>query len=284
MRHLASLFVIIIAALTCANAGGNTSVSVRGDSTLVVRNGDTTIIVTPNLGNEIKAALKDTLLSADFTLDESDSDEITAEDIEFEKERATNERLEHMYTMNTVQTVTGFICFTIFALVFLAMLFYYLHRRAKYRVVERAIDNNYPLSGTIFGSQPQQHTVVVQQPVAIPAQPVIQPQNSTNGNSSSNANMDFLAPAPIINIKAYRSAFILVAVSIGLMLFFAAAGATPMVALSSILFFLGLGKGLAAYIEQKNFTYYTTQHQAPKNPETVEHNQPQQPTPPPFRE
>lgn len=153
-------------------------------------------------------------------------------------------------------------CFCIMVVVFLSLLFYLLHRRAKYRVIEKAIENNYPLPPSLGGTPtykqaPQRpdawrNYAPQQQPQPQPQpQPQAQPQpQQPPYQQGMNAPMQPNMPYRV-NYMAYKKSFVLVCVGFMMAMFFDSAGASPMVFLSMIVVLLGLGKGFVIYKEQK---------------------------------
>ena len=181
---------------------------------------------------------------------------------------------------STVKQISISMCFCIMVVVFLSLLFYLLHRRAKYRVIEKAIENNYPLppslGGTItykqapqrpdawrnYAPQPQPQPQPQQpQPQAQPQQPPYQ----QGMNAPMQPNMPYR-----VNYMAYKKSFVLVTVGLMAAMFFESAGASPMVCLSMIVVLLGLGKGFVIYKEQKQeqdyWQWQMQQQQQPQPP------------------
>lgn len=276
-----SIFIISCSAASSQNTPSGT-LSLQGDSAIVIRSGDNSVTIsTATLNSLISSALHDTLIthpSGYYSNTSIEIDSVTEGDIRIEEinsaERIRRKALETgMITRNTAIVFTA-----IFAIVFLGLLFMYLHRRAKYRVMERAIENNYPLSGTILGREPRQ-TVVVQQAQPSFATPPV-----------ANAVLDGQPTAPeqvlntdrLINVQAYKTPLTLIAVGLGGMLFFALADAMPMVGLCSILLFIGASKGVIAYLEQRNAAYLQQQFRASQQqqPDSPQQQQPARPESP----
>lgn len=182
--------------------------------------------------------------------------------------------------------------------VFLSLLFYLLHRRAKYRVIEKAIENNYPLPPSLGGTPtykqapqrpdawrnyaPQQQPQPQPQPQPqAQAQPQ-QPPYQQGMNAPMQPNMPYR-----VNYMAYKKSFVLVCVGFMMAMFFDSAGASPMVFLSFIIVLLGLGKGFVIYKEQKQDQDYwrwqmqqQQQQQVPQQPQQNAEQQPPVFTPP----
>lgn len=276
-----SIFIISCSAASSQNTPSGT-LSLQGDSAIVIRSGDNSVTIsTATLSSLISSALHDTLTtnpSGYYSNTSIEIDSVTEADIRLEQiksaERIRRNALETgMITKNTAIVFTA-----IFAIVFLGLLFMYLHRRAKYRVMERAIENNYPLSGTILGREPRQ-TVVVQQ-----AQPSFATSPVANAvpDGQPTAPEQALNTDRLINVQAYKTPLTLIAVGLGGMLFFALADAMPMVGLCSILLFIGASKGVIAYLEQRNAAYLQQQFRASQQqqPDSPQQQQPARPESP----
>ncbi len=276
-----SIFIISCSAASSQNTPSGT-LSLQGDSAIVIRSGDNSVTIsTATLNSLISSALHDTLTtnpSGYYSNTSIEIDSVTEADIRLEQiksaERIRRNALETaMLTKNTAIVFTA-----IFAIVFLGLLFMYLHRRAKYRVMERAIENNYPLSGTILGREPRQ-TVVVQQ-----AQPSFATPPVANAvpDGQPTAPEQVLNTDRLINVQAYKTPLTLIAVGLGGMLFFALADAMPMVGLCSILLFIGASKGVIAYLEQRNAAYLQQQFRASQQqqPDSPQQQQPARPESP----
>ena len=276
-----SIFIISCSAASSQNTPSGT-LSLQGDSAIVIRSGDNSVTIsTATLNSLISSALNDTLIthpSGYYSNTSIEIDSVTEADIRLEQiksaERIRRNALETgMITKNTAIVFTA-----IFAIVFLGLLFMYLHRRAKYRVMERAIENNYPLSGTILGREPRQ-TVVVQQ-----AQPSFATPPVANAvpDGQPTAPEQALNTDRLINVQAYKTPLTLIAFGLGGMLFFALADAMPMVGLCSILLFIGASKGVIAYLEQRNAAYLQQQFRASQQqqPDSPQQQQPARPESP----
>lgn len=236
-------------ALAPTSVAGN-SVTISGDSTIVVESGDTTIIVgLSKIGNKLQALLDDTVFNGESEASTSESS------LEYETMLAKERTARNQEESRVIRTVTATVFMTIFLISLCGMIVYYKLRRSKYRVMEKAIENNYPLSDSLFTGV-QSHTVYVQQ--------------SPDGTATTPPQRISLSQG--INPSAYRNSFVLIAVGLGLSLFFLLADATPMAALCSILILLGIGKVVITYWEQKNYTSAASEG----------HSQRETPPPPPF--
>ena len=195
---------------------------------------------------------------------------------------------------STVKQISISMCFCIMVVVFLSLLFYLLHRRAKYRVIEKAIENNYPLPPSLGGTPtykqapqrpdawrnyaPQQQPQPQPQQPQPQAQPQAQPQSQQSlYQQGMNAPMQPNMPYRV-NYMAYKKSFVLVCVGFMMAMFFESAGASPMVCLSMIVVLLGLGKGFVIYKEQKqdqDYWQWQMQQQQPQPPYASQQPQPQ---------
>ena len=248
-----------------------------GDTTTIVMNGDTVRVTDGGVKKAINKAINDTLWNEKVE---------TADDETYNYMALDNDaRLKEVRMWSSaVKQISISMCFCIMVVVFLSLLFYLLHRRAKYRVIEKAIENNYPLppslGGTITYKQapqrpdawrnyaPQQHPQPQpQRPQQPQPQAQAQPQQSPyqqGMNAPMQPNMPYR-----VNYMAYKKSFVLVTVGLMAAMFFESAGASPMVCLSMIVVLLGLGKGFVIYKEQKqeqDYWQWQMQQQQPQPP------------------
>lgn len=269
MKKILLILVLTLAAALPSQAR-KANINRSGDTTTIVMNGDTVRVTDGEVKKTISKAINDTLWSEKAeTADDDETYNYMALD--------NDARLkETSMWSSTVKQISISMCFCIMVVVFLSLLFYLLHRRAKYRVIEKAIENNYPLPPSLGGTPtykqaPQRpdawrNYAPQQQPQPQPqAQP--QPQQSPyqqGMNAPMQPNMPYR-----VNYMAYKKSFVLVTVGLMAAMFFESAGASPMVCLSMIVVLLGLGKGFVIYKEQKqdqDYWRWQMQQQQPQPP------------------
>lgn len=288
-KILLILVLTLVAALPSQARKANINRS--GDTTTIVMNGDTVRVTDGEVKKTISKAINDTLWSETAkTADDDETYNYMALDNDARLKEAS------MWS-STVKQISISMCFCIMVVVFLSLLFYLLHRRAKYRVIEKAIENNYPLPPSLGGTptykqapqrpdawrnyapqpQPQQPHPQAQ----AQAQPQ-QPPYQQGMNAPMQPNMPYR-----VNYMAYKKSFVLVCVGFMMAMFFDSAGASPMVFLSMIVVLLGLGKGFVIYKEQKQDQDYwqwqmqqQQQQQVPQQPQQNAEQQPPVFTPP----
>lgn len=269
-KILLILVLTLVAALPSQARKANINRS--GDTTTIVMNGDTVRVTDGEVKKTISKAINDTLWSEKAeTADDDETYNYMALD--------NDARLkETSMWSSTVKQISISMCFCIMVVVFMSLLFYLLHRRAKYRVIEKAIENNYPLPPSLGGTPtykqapqrpdawrnyaPQQQPQPQPQPQAQP-QPQ-QPPYQQGMNAPMQPNMPYR-----VNYMAYKKSFVLVTVGLMAAMFFESAGASPMVCLSMIVVLLGLGKGFVIYKEQKqdqDYWQWQMQQQQPQPP------------------
>ena len=155
----------------------------------------------------------------------------------------------------------------IVCIVFFSLLFYYLHRRRKYKTVDRTIQAGYPLPDEFFGKRSQH---VPQQPPTVYVTQMTPPEPNPNAPYDSQAAPGAVPPAygqsnnPLNNITdwaPFKKGFRITAWGLGLLLFFWIVGATPVAALMVIVVFIGLGKLFVTYQEQQNLKNQWQQQQ-----------------------
>lgn len=138
------------------------------------------------------------------------------------------------------------------ALVLLVLLFRYLNRRNRYRVMERAIENNYPLNDLSF-TDTRRSAIYVQQPVvpaAAPQQPGQVPVGTPlPGVTPTNPVVMNAMP----NWRALMPAVKWMGWGVAIFLFgcFVAGFDDPFWPVGLALMFVGLCKGFILYKEQK---------------------------------
>lgn len=233
---LTAAMAITAATAAAAPKKGLPEVKRSGDTTLLITpNADTVLLVDGNtLTQKLKSALDDTIYS--------DGAEATESQISSGQEavisQADNDRL---FFSSMVKHVCRMVFSTIFLIVLVMSLFSYLRRRAKYKMIEKAIENNYPLPGSLLGSQP-----VAPAPQSCGSQPANlweQPQPAT---------LQQPIAAKSFSWHAFKGSVTLVIVGFALVMFFLGVGSPEMAFLCSAILLFGLAKGFFIYQEQRN--------------------------------
>lgn len=249
------LILVLTLAAALPSQARKANINRSGDTTTIVMNGDTVRVTDGEVKKTISKAINDTLWSEKAETADDETYNYMALDNDARLKEAS------MWS-STVKQISISMCFCIMVVVFMSLLFYLLHRRAKYRVIEKAIENNYPLPPSLGGTPtykqaPQRpdawrNYAPQQQPQPQPqAQPQAQPQpQQPPYQQGMNAPMQPNMPYRV-NYMAYKKSFVLVTVGLMAAMFFESAGASPMVCLSMIVVLLGLGKGFVIYKEQK---------------------------------
>lgn len=289
MKKILLILVLTLAAALPSQAR-KANINRSGDTTTIVMNGDTVRVTDGEVKKTISKAINDTLWSEKAeTADDDETYNYMALDNDARLKEAS------MWS-STIKQISISMCFCIMVVVFLSLLFYLLHRRAKYKVIEKAIENNYPLPPSLGGTPtykqaPQRpdawrNYAPQQQPQPQSQQPQPQPQQppyQQGMNAPMQPNMPYR-----VNYMAYKKSFVLVCVGFMMAMFFESAGASPMVCLSMIVVLLGLGKGFVIYKEQKQDQDYwqwqmqqqPQQQQVPQQPQQNAEQQPPVFTPP----
>lgn len=280
MKKILLILVLTLAAALPSQAR-KANINRSGDTTTIVMNGDTVRVTDGEVKKTISKAINDTLWSEKAeTADDDETYNYMALDNDARLKEAS------MWS-STVKQISISMCFCIMVVVFLSLLFYLLHRRAKYRVIEKAIENNYPLPPSLGGTPtykqaPQRpdawRNYAPQQPQPQAQQQPQQPPYQQGMNAPMQPNMPYR-----VNYMAYKKSFVLVTVGLMAAMFFESAGASPMVCLSMIVVLLGLGKGFVIYKEQKqdqDYWRWQIQQQQPQPPYAPQQPQPQAPQQP----
>ena len=259
-----SLLTILVACMTLNAAP---MVETRGDTLVVADGGDTVRLVGSQITEKLSAILDDTLVNMNKEVDQAGTDYDPLKQPERDDWRV---KMQEVWS-STAETIGLSFIWGMVCLIALIMLFNYLKRRRKYKMVEKAIENNYPLPPYVFDghapAQPVWNTPATQQPVqgtpindGTPAEPTVDdegtptppPFNVQNDPWNGQATQATQQPAmgkPRINWRAFQNCFILVAVGLGLMIMF---HETMLVGVFSILVLIGLGKGFIEYQEQRD--------------------------------
>ena len=263
-----ALMAIATLASSITTSAQDVTISASGDSIIIQENGKT--IVAPNakaIVEAVKSSLNDTVIS-NVAADSEDSD--SSSDVDNERERYYNYR-QSISTKQTEVAITCVVFGSIIFIIFLCLVFFYMHRRAKYRMIEKAIENNYELPASVAGLYPRN----LQQPT--PPQPIIinqqQPGNGQPQQPGANQMPPFrqmeaaqtydyskigsgiLMPGQY-NIQGFKGSIIWAAVGICLMLFFGSTGAEELVALSAIPLIVGIIKFIGEFFKQRSRIEY----------------------------
>lgn len=283
-----SIVIAVVSLLSSFSANAdNASVQMKGDSMVVVDGKDTVTITMGKLKEfaaKINNRLDDTIVgnaiaSTDVADAETELDADTKADAKAEialaqihKQNADQEKI-------FITQVTGIVFGTIFLIVLISLIVYYMRRRAKYRIIEKAIENGYPLPDSFYGNRPvmPQPIVMPQQPFApqqpnAPQQPVT-PQQPIDG-SSCDAIYSRLRWH-----RGARSGFKLGIIGLAFLIFALMIQEQFFAAIGFIFLLIGAAKLAIAYFDTR-VPLVPQQPVTPQTPVT-----PQQPvTPPPFND
>ena len=316
MKKIFVLALVAIATLASSinSHAANTSISMKGDSVVITDGNDTVIAPNPKaIVEAIKSSLNDTVISnVAAVADDGENDNADNAD-NYERQRYYDYR-QRVNTQQTELVITCVVFGSIIFIVFLCLVFFYMHRRARYRMIEKAIENDYELPTSVAGMYPRN----MQQPAA--PQPIIvnQPQPQQPGTNqmppfrrmeaSQAYSYGRMSGTPTLpgqyNVQGFKNGAIWAGIGLCLMLFWATVDAEPMVALSAIPVIIGAIKLLGEFFKQRSrieYERYQMQHgvnpyasQEPVMGQPMEQpsaEQPEQPapaqpsgevTPPPF--
>ncbi|MBO6250197.1 MAG: hypothetical protein J6N71_02485 [Muribaculaceae bacterium] len=288
-----TLVILLAAALAPACGWSAKVISTEADTMMVTDGSDTLRIIGKNmgkLGERISQALDDTVINR------ASIDSAVASNVDSWPNDNIME-LNRIWSRVANQAISAF-WIALGVIIFICLLFGYLRRRRKYRVIEKAIENNYPLPEGILGNKPSSQTIYVQpapapapRPVAPPpAQAWTRPANgpqaagtasgNTQAQPSAVPNASIPAGMPV-NWRALWPAFKWIVAGLSGMLFFAlAGGAWPMVGLCTIPLLIGLGKAFILYQDQV-YVYQSTPYQPTPEESTPAENEATS-TPPEF--
>ena len=229
-----------------AQPTSKTHVSFKGDS-IVVTDGDEEITVSgipQKVRDRINEALDDTLTSGSGTTVEfgDQRGELAPEDIK---------EISNQWASVAKQwAISGSFC--LLGLVALVLFFRFLNRRNKYRVIEKAIENNYPLNELSLNDV-KRSAIYVQQPV-VTAAPPVQPGQVPIGTPLEGATpQQPVIMTDMVNWRALMPAVKWMGWGVLLILFSVAIGEfdNPFWPIGLALIFVGVCKGFILYKEQK---------------------------------
>lgn len=290
-KTILTLLMMLTLALTVAAgpvikaspAKGKANVEFKGD-TMVVTDGDKSVTVSglpmQRVRDKINNALDDTLTGGSGTTVEigDHHGDLSPEDVK--------EISDQWASVVKQMTISGSFC--LLGLVALVLLFRFLNRRNKYRVIEKAIENNYPLNELSLNDT-RHSAIYVQQPV-ITAPPVVggapvqqadQVPVGTPLKGQTAANP--IVMTDMVNWRAMMPAVKWIGWGTLLVLFSVAIGDTenPFWPIGLALIVVGVFKGFILYKEQK------TLQEAWKRGQQMQPREPMRegiPVPPPLDE
>lgn len=156
-KHFLLTMVIALASLACSQAQASIkSVKLGTDSITVVDGTDTIRVAgTKALMEKIKADLDSPLIDSSSESDDESFNDADTSDSYYNENYYQNEREERLQNFRIVSLVMTIVCFTIVGIIFFCLLFFFLNRRRKYEMIEKAIENNYQLPSSVTGIYPQ---------------------------------------------------------------------------------------------------------------------------------
>lgn len=254
-------------------SAANDSVTDVTDKVKLTKDG---VVVKDDEGNDVKVNIDDLNRIINEHLDDTVLSNTQEEGIEIDSKNV-NEMAKR--GMDLAEDIARAFFTAIVCIVFFSLLFYYLHRRRKYKTVDRAIQAGYPLPDEFFGKrskpvQQQPTTVYVTQvaPSAANANAPHDPQPAPGQSKNPLQNITDWTP--------FKKGIRTTAWGLGLLLFFWIVGATPIAALMVIVVFIGLGQLFITYQEQQNIKNQWQQQQWIQQPLPGEQQQWQQPQSP----
>ena len=295
MRKTILLFAMMLTMTLAATAGpvikatpakgkADTNVQFKGDS-VVITDGDESVTVSglpemQKVRDKINRALDDTLNAGSGTMVEigDHHGDLSPEDVK--------EISNHWALVVKQMIISG--CFCLLGIVTLVLLFRFLNRRNKYRVIEKAIENNYPLN-EISLNDTRRSAIYVQQPVvtappmangAAAQQPGQVPVGTPIGGQTA-ANP--IVMTDMVNWRALMPAIKWIGWGTLLVLFSVAIGdaENPFWPIGLALIVVGVCKGFILYKEQKSL------QEAWKRGQQMQSREPMRegiPVPPPLDE
>ena len=258
-----------------ANAESDESKTNVTDKVKITKDG---IVVKDNNGNAVEVSVGDLNRIINEHLDDTVLSITPDESIEINSE---NVNAMAQRGMDLAQDIARAFFVAIVFIVFFSLLFYYLHRRRKYKTVDRAIQAGYPLPDEFFGK----HSPRTQQPTNVYVTQVTPPDANPNAPHDSQSAPGAVPPNfgqssnPLNNITdwtPFKKGIKITAWGLGLLFFFWILGAQPIAALMVIVVFIGLGKLFITYQEQQSIRNQWQQQQWMQQPQQPEQGEQQQ--------
>lgn len=266
------LFITLIMAVAMIAAqptqAATSSYTAHGDTATIIDGTDTVVITSKVAGLVEKIAQSNILEHLDDTIVDNNKD------YDYNYEEQASNRDETFISVNeswsrVARKIVGYIIVATVLIIFFVLYFRYANRRRKYKVLEKAIENNYPLPEGIF-SDKGNRTVYVQQPTYGPAQaaqapnavqdpvegtPVPPPYRSYDNlgaTADKGATKQHFNPMnEQFNWHALRGVGA-TAAGLGGIVFGLVTGAEPLIGIFCIPLFIGGFKMFASYMDQRN--------------------------------
>lgn len=245
-RMMKKVLALVAAAILATGAAHAGRVQFKGDTMIVVEGGDTTSITGAQAKQRLAKILDDTVVGkvgdTGMVPDSDDPDDVVKLDrADYNSLRWRADQYDNLRDRQDLVAVISVVSILSLLTLIIAVTWFvviYKNRRNRYKMIEKAIENNYKLPDS------EVDYVMAPQNFAVPAQPV-----APHGRGSSFAAN--FAPGALNWNLFYRS-FLMIIVGFALVMFFALADAEQMAALSSIVMFAGLGKAFIIYQNQRN--------------------------------
>jgi hypothetical protein len=249
----------------------------RGDTLAVVKGEDTVFILggEASLAEQVVSILDDTLTGTHIEQGHGGSEVKVDPAVARQRTKLVQDMQDSVQKMVVIIIAT--LVVGVILIILITEWFKHKRRKEKYEIISKAIENNYPLNDVMiddFGNKAmEQPPVFMPQPQA-PVQPPMPGQAPVN-----QVNQPPMQPvAGQINWNAYSSAFTMMAVGIGFMVFFAFAGGWPLIGVFLMVFLIGAFKAFMVWQQQKQAMrmFQQPQQQMPAAP-----TMPQSPMPEP---
>ena len=278
-KSILLLIVALASAMWSGNARAeNTSLNLKGDTLEIVDGSDTTRIA----GAQAIVSSINEILNKEVINEDDDNDSYNDRDNDY----ALNQRLameRTRYEIESVAVIVTIVFGALLLIILVCLWFFYLNRRNKYRVIERAIENGYELPPSFTGKSPNPAPVVPPMPNPQtpypPQNPYYQPQapaapgfTPTGAPAPNMPRQGMVPPAPNAfpqpqgaprpiapgqyNIDAFKNGFIWTVIGFAFVLFFLSNDALPMAVLGLIPVIIGLAKIGSEYYKQRNRINY----------------------------
>jgi len=260
-RNILVTLALIATLLLTSTAAHADKVNIGPNGQMTIVSGDDTMSVSAGkglsrLGVKISDAINDTIIN----MNQGDSASVASVDTGVGPVVSLNElkewkEISHEWAW-VAQNIAMLTLAAVLAAMLLVLVFRYLNRRSKLRVIEKAIENNYPLPAGIFSES--KRMVVVQQPTTSATAPAA---NAVGNNDAAQQQVPVGTPMAVnfLSWDVLKSPIKWAAWGVGLTLFGALEWATPFLCVGIALIVVGATKAYVRYQEVKGINEQLSQ-------------------------
>lgn len=289
-RFFLTLIMAVAMIAAQPTQAAQSSYTAHGDTATIIDGTDTVVITSKVAGLVEKIAQSNILEHLDDTIVDNNKE------YDYDTQEQASNRDETIISVSetwsgVARRIVGYLVVATVLIIFFVLYFRHANRLRKYKVLEKAIENNYQLPEGIFSDKGNK-TVYVQQPVYGPAQPAQQAAQAPQASSDPVTGTPIAPPyRSYDNLGATATQGTTkqhfnpmneqfnwhglkgvgaTAAGLGGIIFGLATGAEPLVGIFCIPLFIGGFKMFASYMDQRNAilaarSYYNANNSANAN-------------------